>query len=135
MPFAAVTFTIASMASMGLPGFSGFVAELQVLIGAWQAFPTLTVLAGLGILVGVAYTLRVLQKAFFSDQEAAPVPTPGNGVGHLEGTAISIPERLGAVLLMATSLLIGLYPRLLLDLIGPSFSSALFDGLRKGGGW
>ena len=41
MPFAAVTFVIASVASMGLPGFSGFVAELQVLIGAWKAFPTL----------------------------------------------------------------------------------------------
>ncbi len=49
MPFAAVTFTIASVASMGLPGFSGFVAELQVLIGAWQAFPTLAVVAGVGI--------------------------------------------------------------------------------------
>ena len=65
MPFAAVTFVIASVASMGLPGFSGFVAELQVLIGAWQAFPTLAVVAGLGILIGVAYTLRALQKAFF----------------------------------------------------------------------
>src|SRR3989440_1538946 len=48
MPFAAVTFVIASVASMGLPGFSGFVAELQVLIGAWRAFPTLAVLAGGG---------------------------------------------------------------------------------------
>src|SRR5690242_14505400 len=36
IPFAAVTFVIAGMASMGLPGFSGFVAELQVLIGAWR---------------------------------------------------------------------------------------------------
>jgi hypothetical protein len=33
------------------------------------------------------------------------------------------------------TLVIGLYPRVLLDLIGPSFSSALFDGLRKGGGF
>src|SRR6185503_4515341 len=39
MPFAAVTFVIAGLASMGMPGFSGFVAELQVLIGAWTAFP------------------------------------------------------------------------------------------------
>ena len=39
LPFAAGTFVMAGMASMGLPGFSGFVAELQVLIGAWQAFP------------------------------------------------------------------------------------------------
>ena len=69
MPFAAVTFTIASVASMGLPGFSGFVAELQVLIGAWQAFPTLAVVAGLGILIGVAYTMRALQQAFFRKAE------------------------------------------------------------------
>jgi len=38
---------------MGLPGFSGFVAELQVLIGAWQAFPTLAVVAGLVVLIAV----------------------------------------------------------------------------------
>ena len=41
IPFAAVTFIIAGMASMGLPGFSGFVAELMVLIGVWRAFPCL----------------------------------------------------------------------------------------------
>ena len=76
MPFAAVTFTLASMASMGLPGFSGFVAELQVLIGAWQAFPTLAVVAGLGILIGVAYALRALQQAFFRDH-APPAPAAG----------------------------------------------------------
>src|SRR5882724_3574160 len=50
--------TIAAFASMGLPGFSGFAAELQILLGAWQAFPVYAVLAGFGILVGVAYTLR-----------------------------------------------------------------------------
>src|SRR5437764_9658071 len=55
IPFAAVTFVIASVASMGLPGFSGFVAELQVLIGAWQTYPTLAVIGGIGILIGVAY--------------------------------------------------------------------------------
>ena len=111
-----------------LPGFSGFVAELQVLMGAWRAFPTFAVVAGVGIMVGVAYTLRALQKSFFAD----PAP-PGKGPDHpLE--PISIPERIGAILLMATTLLIGLYPKLLLDLIIPSFNSPLFDGLRKGGG-
>ena len=71
MPFAAVTFTLAGMASMGLPGFSGFWAELQVLVGAWQAFPTFAVVAGFGILVGVAYIIRVVQQAFFGEQEGA----------------------------------------------------------------
>ena len=84
MPFAAVTFTLAGMASMGLPGFSGFVAELQVLIGAWQAFPTLAVVAGFGILVGVAYTMRVVQQAFFGEHEAGAVSAVPNGHGHIE---------------------------------------------------
>src|SRR5436190_9531465 len=90
LPFAAVTFVIASVASMGLPGFSGFVAELQVLIGAWRAFPTMAVLAGVGILVGVAYTLRVLQQAFFCDstEEASASPRPPSQ----EMDPISTPE-------------------------------------------
>jgi NADH-quinone oxidoreductase subunit M len=117
MPFAAVTFLVAGMASMGLPGFSGFVAELQVLIGAWRSFPTLAVLAGLGIVLGAAYVLRALQKAFYSDQEvvmsepAALLP------------AITLPERVGAMLLVASSLLIGLYPKLFIDLILPALQS------------
>ncbi len=43
LPFAALAFVIAGMASMGLPGFSGFVAELQVLAGSWRANPWWTV--------------------------------------------------------------------------------------------
>jgi len=130
MPFAAVTFAIAGAASMGLPGFSGFVAELQVLIGAWQAFPTLAVITGVGIVIGVAYTLRAMQKAFFGEAEIQPAKPPGD---HHVLEPISVPERLGAAMLIGVSLLIGLYPRLLLDVIVPSFDSPLFDWLRKGG--
>jgi NADH-quinone oxidoreductase subunit M len=132
MPFAAVTFTLAGVASMGLPGFSGFVAELQVLIGAWHAFPTLAVLAGVGVLIGVAYTLRSIQKAFFGDGDASPEAT-ANADHSVSREPISLPERLGAILLLATALCIGLYPRLLLDLIVPSFDSSLFHWLPKGG--
>jgi NADH-quinone oxidoreductase subunit M len=136
LPFAAVTFTVAIIASMGIPGFSGFVAELQVLIGAWYASPTFAVLAGLGILVGVAYSLRVLQKAFFADAETdAGAAAPVEGQAPPYCTRISTAERVGAILLIAATLVIGLYPRLLLDLINPSFNSTLFDGLRKGGGF
>jgi len=129
MPFAAATFVIAGMASMGLPGFSGFAAEFQVLIGAWQAFPALAILTGIGILVGVAYTLRVLQKAFYGDGEAEAGSE--NQHEHEPMPPISVPERLGAVMLIAISLLIGLFPRLLLDVIIPSFDSPLFDWLRR----
>jgi NADH-quinone oxidoreductase subunit M len=45
---------------------------------------------------------------------------------------ITVPERIGAVLLIATSLVIGLYPQLLLNLIEPSLRTGLFEGLWKG---
>src|SRR6266487_2033851 len=129
LPFAAVTFVVAGLASMGLPGFSGFVAELQVLLGAWIAFPTFAALGGLGVLIGVAYTLRAMQKAFFSNA--------GEPVGNVEGQhsldPISVPERIGAAMLIAMTLVVGLYPRLLLDLIGPALHSPLLSNLMKGG--
>jgi len=140
LPFAAITFTLAGMASMGLPGFSGFVAELQVLVGAWQISPTLAVIAGLGILVGVAYTLRALQAAFFSDHSVGDngLLSPALSSRGREGASaqmdgISVPERIGTAILICASLVVGLFPRLLLDHIVPSFDSPLFAGLRKAG--
>jgi NADH-quinone oxidoreductase subunit M len=136
LPFAAVTFTLASVASMGLPGFSGFVAELQVLIGAWQAWPSIAVIAGCGVVIGVAYTLRALQLAFFADHDAHLVPEPAGNPGHDKFDPISVPERFATMLLIGASLVIGLFPRLLLDLINEGMSSPIFDALRKGGpGW
>ena len=126
IPLAAVTFVIASMASIGLPGFSGFVAELQVLIGAWRAFPVYAVGAGFGIVIGVAYTWRAMQKAFFGGPKSESDNT------HHPLPPISIPERIGAVMLIGVSLTIGLYPQLILNRIIPALSSPLFDGLRKG---
>ncbi len=128
LPFAAVCFVLGSAASMGLPGFSGFVAELLVLLGAWHAFPALGALAGLGILVGVAYALRALQMAFFG--EPRPAMSGAGAPGDLAPS--SVPERIGAALLIGASLLIGLCPQLLLHLIAPSFASPLFRELLKG---
>jgi NADH-quinone oxidoreductase subunit M len=130
IPFAAGTFAVAGFASMGLPGFSGFAAEFQVLLGAWQAFPTFAVLAGFGVLVGIAYTLRVLQKVFFN--ETVPASEPEAEAHPLP--PISVPERIGAVILIAATLIIGIYPNLLLNLINPSFDSPLFEAMRKAGG-
>jgi NADH-quinone oxidoreductase subunit M len=125
IPFAAVTFVLAWMASIGLPGFSGFIAELQVLIGSWRAFPRLCWIAGLGILIGIAFSWRALQATFFG--EAVTTTEPDHAL-----PPITMPERLGACLLLATTIVLGLYPRLLMDLIVPSLNSPLFEQLRQG---
>jgi NADH-quinone oxidoreductase subunit M len=126
LPFAAWAFVIAGMASMGLPGFSGFVAELQVLVGAWIAKPWWTIAAGVGIVIGVAYTWRALQKAFFSDKLPTAEEHPKTGWPSLG--AITWPEVTGVVMLTAVSLFVGLYPRILLDTIEPAVKALLAGG-------
>src|SRR5947199_2259961 len=75
IPFAAFTFVVGGLASMGMPGFSGFVAELQVLIGAWRAFPAFAILAGVGIVIGVAYILRTIRQSFYIWLQLSVTPT------------------------------------------------------------
>ena len=126
LPFAAWAFVIAGMASMGLPGFSGFVAELQVLVGAWIAKPWWTLVAGVGIVVGVAYTWRAMQKAFFSDAPPSPHVLEQEH-GHALA-AITWPEVTGVVMLVGVSLFVGLYPKILLDAIEPAVKTLLAGG-------
>jgi len=65
MPVLATFFTIGGLASLGLPGLSGFVAEFMVFLGAWQFNRVLTVIAVAGLVITAAYVLRVLQKCFW----------------------------------------------------------------------
>jgi len=126
LPFAAWAFVIAGIASMGLPGFSGFVAELQVLIGAWNADPWWTIAVGIGIVVGVAYTWRALQRAFFSDK----LPDPHLHEHQHELAPITWPEVTGFTLLAGASLVVGLYPKILLEAIEPAVRTMLAGGIR-----
>jgi NADH-quinone oxidoreductase subunit M len=123
IPFAAVTFVLAFMASVGFPGFSGFIAELQVLIGSWRAFPWMCCIAGIGILIGIGFSWRALQATFFGNSDESTEQTL---------PPITMPERLGACLLLASTIVVGLYPRLLMDLILRSLNGPLFEQLRQG---
>ena len=126
LPFAAWAFVFAGVASMGLPGFSGFVAELQVLVGAWQVNPWWTIASGIGIIVGVAYIWRALQKAFFSD--TLPTPHELEAEQTHKFAPITWPEYAGVALLGISTLVVGLYPRILLDSIEPAVKALLAGG-------
>ena len=123
LPFAALTFTVASVASMGLPGFSGFIAEFTILKGSWTSLPWFLLPAGIGVVVTVAFTLRALQRTFYPSGEPAE---PAHAFDP-----ITLPEKLGALLLIATTLYAGLLPSALLDPILRSFQSPLMHGLLR----
>jgi NADH-quinone oxidoreductase subunit M len=131
MPFAALTFVLAGLASMGMPGFSGFPAELTILIGTWQTSPKWALLAAGGVLVAAAFTLRVMQVSFFGTTEGS---TPHAAQPHAHPMApITWAERAGAMLLIAATVYVGLKPDVLLNWITPALQSPLFQAALKGG--
>jgi NADH-quinone oxidoreductase subunit M len=128
MPFAAVVFVLAGLASMGLPGFSGFPAELTILIGTWQTKPLWALAAAGGVLIAAAFTLRAIQVSFFGRTgpdicTELPHPLP----------PITWPEKTGALLLLGATIYLGLSPDTLLDWIRPALQSPVFQALLAGG--
>ncbi|HEX4084503.1 MAG TPA: NADH-quinone oxidoreductase subunit M, partial [Chthoniobacteraceae bacterium] len=117
IPFAAFTFVVACAASMGIPGFSGFAAEITILIGLWHAYPWLVAVAAIGMVMTAAFTLRALRETFFGDRTPAP---------PFECPPITLAEKCGASLLMASTLAVGLFPKIMLDRILPCVETMRF---------
>ncbi|MFN2476275.1 MAG: NuoM family protein [Chthoniobacterales bacterium] len=119
LPFAAFAFVVASAASMGIPGFSGFAAEITILIGASKNYPVAVWITGLGMVLVAAFTLRALKMAFFEESTSAEEQA-------LTLSPVTLAEKLGAGLLIFSTLAVGVYPRFLLDRIMPAVEAMSF---------
>ena len=112
--FAAIT-ALAAFASLGLPGFSGFVAEFQVFTGSLDAQPVATAIAVLGIVLTAALFLLAVQRMLLG-----PLRVPG-GPGATRVFPDLRPHELASVVpLLLLALVIGIAPRFLLDVIEPA---------------
>ena len=116
MPWLATCFYVGGLASLGLPGLSGFVAETHVFLGGffgneWHSRPatlTLTVLATLSIVVTAVYVLRGLAKVF-----QGPIENH-----HFEElTDATLPERISTGTLVFVLFIVGVVPWPLINLI------------------
>ena len=105
---------IAGLCSLGLPGFSGFVAEMTVFMGSWEKadafYRIATIIACASIVVTAVYILRATGKAIMG---------PVVNKEHLSLGDAAWNEKLAAVLLIAGIVIIGIVPFLLKDLINP----------------
>jgi NADH-quinone oxidoreductase subunit M len=133
LPFAAFSFVIASAASMGIPGFSGFAAEITILIGTWKSYPAAVWITGAGMVLVAAFTLRALKKSFFGESatdvlmQEGRVSVDADWNEQQDVTArITMAEKCGACLLMFATLAVGVYPKLLLDRIMPAVEAMRF---------
>jgi NADH-quinone oxidoreductase subunit M len=133
MPFAAGVFVLAGLASMGMPGFSGFPAELAILIGTWRTSPAWAAAAAAGILVAAAFTLRAIQAAFFGQAGWESAEARVARAKAESFAPVTWPERCGALLLLGATILIGLKPDILFGWIAPALQSPAFQAVWKGG--
>lgn len=120
MPGICWVFILAGLASMGLPGFSGFVSELHVLIGTWhqQQFSIWIIgLAGFGILATFTYTLVKIHEAFFRSSSS-------NNPNEVY-SSMTAAERVGCGILLLFAVAIGIYPNLLTAILEPSLAPIL----------
>jgi NADH-quinone oxidoreductase subunit M len=119
MPFIASVFVIAGLCSLGLPGLSGFVAEVTVFMGAWQNADTLyrlaTILACASIVVTAVYILRAMGKVIMG-----PLQVEGAGTTVQHGALLTDAgwnEKAAAALLIIGIIAIGVAPFWLTALI------------------
>src|SRR5438046_7008506 len=129
LPFAAFTFVVASAASIGIPGFSGFAAEITILIGAWKSYPLAVWITGAGMVLVAAFTLRALKQSFFGEMDPGAALQESRlalDSGWNEQQSITAAEKCGACLLMLATLAVGVYPKLLLDRIMPAVEAMRF---------
>ena len=114
MPFLAVGYVIAGLANLGLPGFSGFVAEMTVFVGAFSIDDTfhrvVTVIACTSIVITAVYILRVVGRILYGEPENEE---------HMKLTDATWDERFTVICLIVCIVAIG---------IAPMWISKLIDG-------
>jgi NADH-quinone oxidoreductase subunit M len=101
---------LAFFASMGLPGLSGFVSEVMVFLGAFQAYKVLTFLAALGIILTAGYLLWMIKRVFLGalNEKYAALP-------EINGRELFTLVPIGLIVLF-----LGIYPLPVLDLMSNS---------------
>ena len=123
MPWVGFAFVVGGLTSMGMPGFSGFIAEYPIFMGLFEAtnvqlnigglsvtnyYPVIAILAVLGVVITAAYVLRVTGQVFFGEFNKEKYPEVGD---------IAITDRVILLLLGVPLLVIGLYPAILAPMV------------------
>jgi NADH-quinone oxidoreductase subunit M len=120
-PVFAGVFAVAAFASLGLPGFAGFIAEFQIFTGALASAPIPTAIAVTGILITAGLFLLALQRLFLGPLRVPDAPGSPRPVADLHVSEIA-----AIAPLLALAAVIGVLPRFLLDVIEPA-SRALVE--------
>ena len=118
MPIYALIFMFFTMANVGLPGTSGFVGEFLTLLGTFRANTWVALVATSGVILSAAYALWLYRRVTLGDLVKGSL---------MAITDMTPRERWIFVPLIAMTILLGVYPRAVTDITGPSVAALLND--------
>ncbi|MGL4281114.1 MAG: NADH-quinone oxidoreductase subunit M, partial [Albidovulum sp.] len=118
MPAYALIFMFFTMANVGLPGTSGFIGEFLTLMGIFQVSTWTALFATSGVILSAAYALWLYRRVVFGDLIKESLKTI---------TDMTRREKAIFAPLVVMTLLLGIYPSLVTDIIGPSVSNLVSE--------
>jgi NADH-quinone oxidoreductase subunit M len=108
MPFLATAMVFAGLASLGLPGLAGFIAEFTVFIGSFERFEAPTLIGVFGVLLAAGYILWMIQRVFFGPSDGRWADLPAK---------VHWWEQMPVYMLGALILALGVYPGWLIEVM------------------
>ena len=116
MPFVAVAFIIGGLVSMGMPGFSGFIAEFPIFMGLWNGAPSqlwstyawVAIIAAISIVITASYIIRIIGRVFFGK-------LPDEFEGHVHD--VSVLDKVALVFLSAILIIVGIVPQIMVPMV------------------
>ncbi|MEM8632649.1 MAG: NADH-quinone oxidoreductase subunit M [Pseudomonadota bacterium] len=118
MPAYAAIFMLFTMANVGLPGTSGFVGEFLTLMGIFQVNTWVAVVAATGVILSASYALWLYRRVVLGDLIKESLKSI---------TDMTTRERWIFAPLVIMTILLGVYPALIIDIIGPSVGALVAD--------
>ncbi len=108
MPLVAGAFIVGGMVSMGMPGFSGFIAEFPIFMGVWQTYPWIAIVAAISIVITASYIIRIIGNVFFGN-------LPAEFEGHVHD--VTVLDKVALVFLSGILILVGVFPSVMVPMV------------------
>ncbi len=116
MPLVGIAFIVGGLVSMGMPGFSGFIAEFPIFMGLWNGDPSrfwngygwIAIIAAISIVITASYIIRIIGKVFFGQ-------LPAEFDGHVHD--VRVLDKVAVVFLSAIMILVGVFPSIIVPLV------------------
>ena len=116
MPAYALVFMLFTMANVGLPGTSGFVGEFLTIVGVFKVNTWIAFLATTGVILSAAYALWLYRRVVMGDLVKEGLKTIND---------MNLREKIIFTPLIIMTILLGIYPSLALDIIGPTVNALI----------